>query len=230
MGTGDSLIDVVLKLQDSAGFSGDLFTGINEGGIGPVLFRRAGDKVHAHLGTADHERIAHVVTGVAHIDKLNAFQITEVFLDGQEVGQDLGGMELIGEAIPDRNAGILREIFHDILTETAVFNAVIHAAQNTGGIGNTFLFTDLASGGIQISAVHSQIIGGNLKRATGTGAGLFKDQGNVFPGTAGMRNACFLFGLKVSSKIQERRDLIGSKIKKLQEAITFERIHKYHLR
>ena len=138
-------------------------------------------------------------------------------------------MELIGEAIPDRNAGILRQVFHNILTVTTVFNAVIHTAQNTGGIGNTFFFADLASRRIQIGAVHSQIISGNLKRATGTGAGFFEDQGNVFPGTAGMRNACFPFCLQVGSQIKQGRDLSGGKIKKLQEAFTFERIHKYHL-
>ena len=35
--------------------------------------------------------------------------------DGEEVGEDLGGVELVGQAVPHRHTGIAGQLFHDAL-------------------------------------------------------------------------------------------------------------------
>ena len=120
------------------------------------------------------------------------------------------------------------QTYQEIAGATGSSTATISRVNRLLGDVNSGL--EMAAGRIKIGTVHTQVIGSNLKRAAGTRARFFKDQGNIFPGTAGMRNACFLFCLQVGSQIKQGRDLSGGKIKKLQEAFTFERIHKYHLK
>jgi hypothetical protein len=45
-------------------------------------------------------------------------------------------VELVGQAIPHRHAGKLRQGFDDFLTVTAILNAVVHAAQHARGVFN----------------------------------------------------------------------------------------------
>ena len=104
--------------------------------------------MQAHLGAADHEGIAHVVAGVAHVDQLFALQFPEMLPNGEEVGQNLGGVVFVGEAVPYGHAGVLFQGFHDFLAVTPILDAVVHAAQHPGGIGDALLFADLAAGGV----------------------------------------------------------------------------------
>ena len=79
--------------------------------------------MHAHLGAAHHQGVAHVVPGVAHVHQLLALQAAAVLLNGQEVRQDLGGMELVGQAVPHGNVGILGQLLHDALAEATVLES-----------------------------------------------------------------------------------------------------------
>ena len=66
-----------------------------------------------------------------------------MLLHGQEVGEDLGGMELVGEAVPDGDAGIGGQFFDPFLAVAAVFDAVEHAAEHAGGVLDGLLHADL---------------------------------------------------------------------------------------
>ena len=48
--------------------------------IGPVGLGRAGHKMQPHLGAADHQRVAHVVPGVPHVDEFQPRQMPEMLL------------------------------------------------------------------------------------------------------------------------------------------------------
>ena len=85
--------------------------------------------------------------GFAHVHQLLALQIAQVLTNGEEVGQDLGGVEFIGQAIPNGNTGVSGQVFHDGLGETTVLNAVVHTAQDSGGVGDGFLLAHLAAAG-----------------------------------------------------------------------------------
>ena len=104
--------------------------------------------MEAQLCTADHERIGHVEAAVAHEDELLALELTQVLTDGEHIGQDLGGMVFVGQAVPYGNTCVLCQLLDDGLTEATVLNAVVKSAQNAGGIGDGFLLADLRTGRI----------------------------------------------------------------------------------
>lgn len=139
IGTLGSLGGVLLKGQGGTGLGGNGLALCDQGGIRLILFGGAGGEVQAHLGAAHHQAVAHVVTGVAEVDEVDALQLAEVLPDGEEVGQDLGGVELVGQAVPHRNTGIVRQLFHDLLAVATVLDAVKHPSQHPGGIGDGLL-------------------------------------------------------------------------------------------
>mgnify|MGYP003299148054 CR=1 FL=1 len=152
------------RVEGRAGLGGNGLALVDQVSIGEILLRCAGHEVHAHLGAAHHEGIAHVIPGITHVHQLSAGEAAEMLPDGQEVGQDLGGVELVGQAVPDADAGILCQCLHDLLTKAAVLNAVIHPAQNPGSIGNALLLAQLGSRRVQEGAVHSLgVFGEQLK-------------------------------------------------------------------
>ena len=109
------------------------------------------------------------------------------------------------------------QLLHDLLPIAPVFNAVKHTAQHTGGVGNALLLADLASGGVQIGHLHTQVMGGHLKAAPGAGGGLFKNQRDVAAVQGVVGNVCLLLGLQVRGQVQQALDLFRGKIQQLQK-------------
>ena len=65
-------VHILGQCHGAAAESSERFTLRHQLRRGEILLRRAGHKVHSHLGTGDHQGVAHVVAGVAHIDQLHA--------------------------------------------------------------------------------------------------------------------------------------------------------------
>ena len=84
--------------------------------------------MHTHLCTGDHQGIAHIVAGISHIYQLYALQMTQMLLDCQQGCQHLCGMIFVGQAVPYRYVRVFRQLLYDLLSETAVLDAVKHAA------------------------------------------------------------------------------------------------------
>ena len=114
-----------------------------------------------------------------------------MLLNGEEIRQYLGGMEFVGQAVPDRHAGKFRELLHDCLSVAPIFNAVVHPPQHTGSVGNRLFFAHLGAGGAEIGHAHAQIMPRHLKGAAGTGGILFKQQRDVLPLVDAVGNARF---------------------------------------
>ena len=66
-----------------------------------------------------------------------------MFLHGEEVSEDLCGVELVGEAVPNGNTSVFGQFFNDVLTEATVLDAVEHTTQHAGGVSHRFLDADL---------------------------------------------------------------------------------------
>ena len=216
-------IGVIAQSDGSAGFGGNGLALFHQLRGGPVCLGGAGNKVQAHLGAANHQGVAHVVAGIAHVSEFQPGQLAKVFLDRQKVSQNLGGVELIGQAIPYRYGGILGQLVHDLLAIAAVLNAVKHAAQHLGGVGNGFLFADLAARRVKVGDLHAQIVSGDLKAAAGAGGGLFKDQGDVLAGQLLIvADAGLFLGLQVGGQIEQLLDLGRGVVQKLQKTAIFQ--------
>ena len=213
------------EFQRGAGLGGNGLTLADQRRFGEVLLRGAGHEVHTHFGAAHHQGVAHVVAGVAHVHQLLALQAAAVLLNGQEVRQNLGGVELIGQAVPHGNVGVLGQLLHNALAEAAVLDAVKHAAQDAGGVGDALLFADLGAAGVQIGDAHAQIMPRHLEGAAGTGAGLFKDQGDVLALTQGVGDAGLLLGLQLRRQLQQVGDLLRGKVQQLEKILVFQTGH-----
>ena len=134
-------------------------------------------------------------------------------------------MELVGQAVPHGNVGVLGQILHNALPEAAVLDAVKHAAQDTGGVGDALLFADLGAAGVQIGDAHAQIVPRHLKGAAGTGAGLFKDQGDVLALIQGVGNTGLFLGLQLRRQLQQIGDLLGGEVQQLEKILVFQTGH-----
>ena len=99
--------------------------------------------MHTQLGAGNHQGIAHVITGIAHIYKTDPLQMSEMLMDGKHICQHLGRMILVGQAVPYRDSCIFCQFFHNILAESTVFNTIIHPAKNSCCICNTLFLADL---------------------------------------------------------------------------------------
>ncbi len=140
----NALLHVVGDGDFGAGFFGDLLAGVDEFLVGLQFFRSHDTDIHAHLGAAHHQRVTHVETGVAAVSEGDLVEgFVGVFHHGEEVGEDLGGVELVGEAVPYWHASIFGQFFNDVLTEATVLDAVEHTTQHAGGVLHRFLDTDL---------------------------------------------------------------------------------------
>ena len=92
-----------------------------------------------------------------------------MFAHGQRVGEHLGRVELVGQTVEHRHAGVFRQFFDHVLPEAAIFDAVVHSAQDAGGVFDAFLMPDLAGGRLQISYPRPLVARGDFKRAAGAG-------------------------------------------------------------
>ena len=125
-------------------------------------------------------------------------------------------MEFVRQAIPDGDTGIMGQIFYRLLAEAAVFNAVEHAAQNPGGVGNGLFLAHLGAARIQIGDAQAQVPASHLEGAAGAGGGLFKQQDDVLAGQVPVRRPGALHALKVFAQLQQVADFGRGIVQKLQ--------------
>ena len=197
----------------SAGFFGDGAGAGDDIFRRPQGFRRADTHVHAELRTQHQQRICHVVTRVADVGKRGLVQrFGAVFAHGQRVGEHLGGMKLVGQAVEHGHAGVFRQFFDHVLPEAAIFDAVVHPAQHAGGVFDAFLMPDLAGGRLQISDPRPLVARGDFKRAAGAGRCFFKNQGDVLPFHPLHFAPCLFGGFQFGGKVEVGGDFFGRKV------------------
>ena len=126
-----------------------------------------------------------------------------MLLHGEEVGQNLGGMALVGQAVPHRHACVFGQLLNGLLLEAAVLDAVEHATQHAGGVGHALLYANLAAGGSQIGDMRPLVLRANLKGAACAGGGLLKNQGDVLALQGRLFGAGVFGALQVAGQIQQ---------------------------
>ena len=107
VGALDTLVDVFGERDAGAGLRRALPVLLDELVGRPELLRRDDAHVHTKHGARFEQRTTHVVAGIAQEgvgDLLERF--VRVFSHGQDIGQHLGRMELVGQTVVDRHAGI----------------------------------------------------------------------------------------------------------------------------
>ena len=143
--------------------------------------------------------------------------LVAVLHHGQDVADHLGGVELVGQAVPHRHAGVLAQDFHQLLAEAAVLDPIVHAPQHPGGVFHRFLVTDLRAGWSQVGDLGALVVSRHFEGAASAGGGLFEDQGDVLALQPGLLVAAVLGCLQVSGKLEQELELFGGEIELLEK-------------
>ena len=135
----------VFREGQAAHADGFQFTGVGDVPlVRPEFAWRRDADVHAHQAAGDHQRVAHVVAGVAQVAVGNLVPGAGLVLaHGHQVGRHLGGVPLVRETVVHGHAGVDGEFLDDGLRVPAVLDGVVHAAEHARGIPDRFLLADV---------------------------------------------------------------------------------------
>ena len=106
-------------------------------------------------------------------------------------------MELIGQPVPDRHAGVLGELLDDLLSVAAVLDRVVDPTQDTRRVLHRLLVADLRSAGPEVGDVGALVVGGDFERDARPGGGLLEDDGDVLALEARLFVAGVFGGLQI---------------------------------
>ena len=126
-------------------------------------------------------------------------------------------MEFVGQTVPDRNTRVRGKLFDNFLAEAAVFDAVVHSAEDLRRVGNRFLLSHLAAAGVQIRHAHAQVTPGDFERAARAGRGFFKQQDNILALQIAVRRSGALEVLEVVRQLEQIPDFCWRVVDELQK-------------
>ncbi|MNN07476.1 hypothetical protein D3C81_1203020 [compost metagenome] len=193
-----------------AAFLGVLAATLDQVVMRPQRLGRGDAHVHAELGADQQQRVAHVVAGIAQVGVADVVQrLVAVLTHGQHVGDHLGGVVFVGQAVEHRNTGELGQFFDDFLLEATVLDGVVHAPEHAGGVLHAFLVADLRGVRVDVGDIGALVIGGHFEGAAGAGRGFFEDQRDVVAFQVLLLGAGVLGALEVAGQVQQVAQLAG---------------------
>ena len=121
-------------------------------------------------------------------------------------------MELIGEAVPDGDAGKSSQLLHRRLREAAVLDAVVDASQHARRILHALLDADLRPRRAEVRHMGALVVRGRLERAARARRSLFEDEGDVLALQTRLLGAGILGLLELRRQVQQILDLLRTKV------------------
>ena len=215
--------DVVRQCDRSAGFLRELSHIVDELFVRPQLLRREGCEMHPELRADNHQAVAHIVSSVAREDELTAFDIAEMLADSHRVRKHLGRMVIVGQSVPDRNAGLVGQHFDCVLCVAAEFDPVVEAAEHQCGIFDRFFLAHLRIA--QERHVRSLVVSGDFERAARPGRRLFEQQDDVFSLQQIVSDPLLLVGFKLVRQVKQVQDFFGRIVEQRQKAASSQVSH-----
>jgi hypothetical protein len=159
---------------------------------------RSRGRAHVHLEAQQlrslQPGVGHVVA-VAHPGHGLASDGAAVLDVGEDVGQDLAGVELVGQAVDDGHARVLRKALDLGLLEGADHHQVHHAADDAGAVLDRLGAAELAVAGGQVHHAAAHLVHAGLEAHARAGAGLLEDHGQRAVG----QGLVLLVGLELAS-------------------------------
>ena len=117
----------------------------------------------AHIVRVADPRHGLALNGAALLDK------------GVDVGEDLAGVILVGQAVDDRDPRMGGKTLDDVLLEGANHHDIHHARDHLGRVLDRFAAPQLGIAGIEIDRRTTQLVHTGLKGQAGAGGALLKD-------------------------------------------------------
>ena len=111
--------------------------------------------------------------------------------------------------------------FDGALRETAVFDGVVEAAEDTRGVGDAFFVAELAAAGAEVAAMRALVKAGDFKGAAGAGRGFLENQGDVFAAKARGFAARFFRRLERGGTVEQVKDGFARVVGEFEQAAVF---------
>jgi hypothetical protein len=134
--------------------------------------------VHASRSTAEQVRVGHVVGRVADVAEAKTGELAFVLADGEQVGQDLAGVELVGQRVDDRHAAVRSHLFDPVLAEGAPDDRCDLPAHDTGRVGDRLAHADVSQPGVDDHRDPAEFGDAGRERQLRAQRGLVEDEGN----------------------------------------------------
>ena len=214
---GHSFLDRRGDRQRPPGGGRNLGYGSDQIRLGVQLVGCDDPTVHPQLGAAHHERVRHIVAAVAGKSQRSLLQIAELLLDGEQVGEDLGRVPVVGEPVPHRHAGVLGQGLDRPVGEAAELDAVEEPAEDPCRIGHGLLLAELDVRLAQVLRVRSLVDAGDSEGTTGPGGRLFEEQGDVEAVERPLPYPGPFHDLELGRESQQSPNLFWREIQKLEE-------------
>ena len=95
--------------------------------------------------------------------------------EGEDVGQDLAGVEFVGEAVDHRHAGVFGEALDDRLLEGADHHDVAHPRDHLGGVFDGLAAAELGITRVEVDGRAAELLHPRLEGQPRARAGLLED-------------------------------------------------------
>src|SRR5579872_817727 len=146
----------------------------------PALLWPGQTNVHAHFDGPDHEGISSIAADIAQEADGDLLQSSVyVFLHGKQISQCLCGVSLVREPVPYRHTRVTSQFLHVGLSETAIFNTIVHASKHTRRILHRLFIANVRAAGTDIGHMRSLIEGRYLETTAGARRIFLKDERNL---------------------------------------------------
>jgi len=185
--------------------------------------------VHAHLRAADHQGVGHVVAPVADKCQAQPFQAAELLLHGEQVGEDLGRVPLVGETVPHRHPGVGGQDLHGAMGKSTELNPVEHAPEHPCRVGNRLLLAELDVALAEVLGMRTLVDARHGEGASGPRRRLLEYQGDALALQRTATDPGTLVALQRRRQLEQVTDLCRAVVEQLEEVSSFEVAGHLHL-
>ena len=100
-----------------------------------------------------------------------------MFFGGEEVGHGLAGVRIVGKAVDDGDGGVGGEFLEFAVFEDACHDAVDHAGEDTGDIGDGLAGSQANLVGRDVQRAAAEVVHRDFEGDAGAQRGFFEDAG-----------------------------------------------------
>ena len=201
-------------LGRGAGPTDDLLGGL-------VAGRRGGHEVHAELGAGHHQRVAHVVP-VAEVRDADALEAAQPLPDREHVGERLARVELVREAVDDRDVGVLGELVHVGLRERPDHDRVQVAREHDRGVLDRLPTPELQVAGPEVEPGAAELRDPDLEAHARPRGRLVEDHAEAPAVEEPVRHTLALPRLEALGVVEDEHELVALPVVDPEEVASFQ--------
>ena len=157
VGAVDGLDRVALEQRGPAGARADGVRAVDHRLLGLLPLGRADADVHAGRHPGEEPGVAHVAGAVADERDRQAGEGALVLLDGQQVGEQLAGVVVVGEGVDDRHPGVRRHLLDRVLAVGAPHDHRGLPAEHPRHVGDRLALADAGQGAVDQHRVPAEL-------------------------------------------------------------------------